>query len=370
MKPIFFAWVVSGFAISSGAFAMAPHAPQPAPAPTATPSPIPLTQNQLDQNLLSAIIIGDEAGVRSWLAQGANPNDVVSISYGDSTPFAHAAHHGNIAILADLLQAGANINQTTGNGHLPLDEAEFHPDAVAFLLSKGADPNISALFYKAMGDSMPPLVGFAVNDSCDPATTPVDLTQNIDALLAKNADPNGKDSLGQSALFAIECRGRSTTVATFESVATKLLKAGADINARDLYGKTPLISLYENAENHGPDFIAESNFLIQQGADPTVAENDGTTLLMRAAELSDDDGLAYYLGLHKIDLNATDKRGQTALIRAAIAGDQAAAIALINAGACLDMIDNDGKTALGEAIDSNQTDIANLLRTYTAQPQR
>jgi ankyrin repeat protein len=381
MKMIVRVLVIAQLLVPTFAHAFGSHAPQPCPSatptPTETPSPTPtpvpsptptpLTQAQLDANLMASITNSDEAGVQSWLAQGANANDIVD-GYS-AAPISYAAQSDNIAIMTDLLKAGANINELYNGSGLALADANSYPDAVSFLLSQGADPNLATTYFND-NNVMPVVNVFAANDSCDVTSSqPTDLTQDLTLLLAKNPNMAATDSSSRNALFSIKCGNQSTSVATYEKVAAQLLKAGAQLGLRDNDGNTAFTALYDLETTHDENFFAKAKFLLNQGADPTSATNHGSTVLMKAAANSDENSVVFYLSLQKIDINAKNDEGKTALIYAAINGDSATATALLDAGACLNIVDTQGKTALGEAIDNSRSDLATLLQTYAARPQ-
>lgn len=91
----------------------------------------------------------------------------------------------------------------------------------------------------------------------------------------------------------------------------RLLKAGADVNARNDYGATPLT---EAAETGNVDIIGQ---LLKAGADPESSNDDGQTALMLLARTSNVPA-AELLLKHHAKVNAVEKwRGQTALMWAA-----------------------------------------------------
>ena len=59
------------------------------------------------------------------------------------TPLAYAAYNGHTEIAAVLINAGADINAASENGHTPLISAARggHIEIVKLLLGKNADPN-------------------------------------------------------------------------------------------------------------------------------------------------------------------------------------------------------------------------------------
>lgn len=90
-----------------------------------------------------------------------------------------------------------------------------------------------------------------------------------------------------------------------------LIKAGADVDARNDYGATPLT---EAAETGNVEIIGQ---LLKAGADPQGSNEDGQTALMILARTS-NIAAADLLLRHGAKVNAAEKwRGQTALMWAA-----------------------------------------------------
>ena len=123
--------------------------------------------------------------------------------------------------------------------------------------------------------------------------------------------------------------------------AQVLIKAGADVNAKDLHGRTPLMHL-QNADGL-MDWEDDTEFyvkvLIDAGADVNARDNDGMTPLMHIT----NEKCAQQLIDAGADVNAKDNKGRTPLML--IGGDDNIE-ALIKAGADVNAKDNDGQTVL------------------------
>lgn len=130
--------------------------------------------------------------------------------------------------------------------------------------------------------------------------------------------------------------GRTTAVREF-------LAAGADVNARNAQGETPL-SLAVGLKRK-----AVVRLLLEAGADPNAADGDGQTALMAAADLRGPE-LARLLIDAGADVNARDQRGDTALHGAATWGRPETVRLLIDAGADVNAVGAGGETALGRAV--------------------
>ncbi|MCM3880457.1 MAG: ankyrin repeat domain-containing protein [Vicinamibacterales bacterium] len=158
--------------------------------------------------------------------------------------------------------------------------------------------------------------------------------QTVQALLKKNADVNGAQADGATALHWAAYRG------DVESAAA-LIRAKANVNARNSYGVTPLAL----AAQQGSAPVLE--LLLKAGVnpnDPSNFVNSGETPLMLASRSSKVDAVATLVRAGA-DVNAKEKwSGQTALMWAAAQGDSAMVSALLETGADVHARSNGGTT--------------------------
>src|SRR5215207_9884169 len=144
----------------------------------------------------------------------------------------------------------------------------------------------------------------------------------VRALLKGGADVNGGEPDGTTALHWAARRDDVTA-------ADILLRAGADPNRTNRYGVVPL-SLA--AANGSHVMIAR---LLTAGADAKTVSTDGETVLMTASRTSSVESLQALLA-RGADLHAKEhRRGTTALMWAADAGQPKAVAFLLQAGAGL-----------------------------------
>ena len=92
-------------------------------------------------------------------------------------------------------------------------------------------------------------------------------------MLKAGADPNARDEGGHTPLYMVGSYGSD-----YSEVIATLVKAGADPNARDEDGQTALHQVAQ-ATAH-PETVTA---LIKAGADPNARDEDGNTPLHRAA---------------------------------------------------------------------------------------
>ena len=135
----------------------------------------------------------------------------------------------------------------------------------------------------------------------------------------------------------------------------KLIKSGADVNAKNEYGNTALIYA---AWNGHTDCLSA---LIVAGADVNAKNNDGYTALTLAARDGQTDCVAVLISAGA-DVNAKNDDGNTALILAACMGHTECVNALLKSGADINAKDIDYGTALSWAAWYGYKDCVALLK--------
>lgn len=121
---------------------------------------------------------------------------------------------------------------------------------------------------------------------------------------------------------------------------TELIKSGADVNVQGANGLTPLM----RAAGQGRPDIVE--ILLQAGANIDAKDIEGKTSLMGVAMSNVEPDVAKVLIRHGAKLDERANSGDTALIFAAKFGHEQVAREIINAGAKLHEKDSNGRTAL------------------------
>jgi ankyrin repeat protein len=166
--------------------------------------------------------------------------------------------------------------------------------------------------------------------------------QVMQLLLDMNANPKAQDRQCRTALHM------ARDVAT----ARVLIAAGANVNARNEYEETPLMTAVDTDDAALVDLLASMSELNR-------TDDDGDTALIRAAR-----GKRAALGAllaRGADVNYQPSSGWTPLAAAAGVGDVDIVQHLIDKGAEIDKISVDGMTALCLAADCGSVDVVSLL---------
>jgi ankyrin repeat protein len=257
---------------------------------------------------------------------------------GDWTALMYAARDGAPDAARALLDAGAQINATDPDGTTPLVRAIWnsHYDTAKVLLDRGADPNLldtaemGALYAAVDVSSLGEIYGSPTRKVSDTATA-IDI---IKLVIAKG----GK----------VDAKLKSAALQRQHTPGEPLLGAGT----------TPLMRAAKNGDSEA------MKVLLAAGADPAMAQPNGTTVLMLAAGVGRGLGVfakdygteadllgAVQLLLDKqVNVNAATTNGMTALHFAAQAGLDTVVAALAKAGATLDAKDKNGRTPVDVAL--------------------
>ncbi len=175
----------------------------------------------------------------------------------------------------------------------------------------------------------------------------------VKALFEAGADVNARDKLGETPLHVAVVRG-------YREIASLLIEKGADVNARDVRGLTPV---HAAAWRGSRDTV---DLLITNGADINALDKDRLTPLHTAALAGRTETVALLIE-KGADVNAQNKNALTPLHVAALAGDKETVALLINKGANVNAQSKDGLTPLNMASKQDHWEVVELLRRHQSQ---
>ncbi len=299
--------------------------------------------------------------VKRLLNLGVDPN--AADDSGNTS--LHSASTAEIVRL--LLGDGADPNAANNNGRTPVMEQAGNPEAVKLLLDAGANSDAVTLDEYSR---YTPLLG-AVRQNAE---------DSVRMLLRDGAPVDTKHERGTTLLH----------YAATAEIVRLLLEAGADPNAADDSGGTPLhyaaddsggtplhsiVYLYEGSKimetflplhsrvyvNDGPEIVEA---LLEAGADPNATDNWGRTPLHSAAYVNDGLEIVEALLEAGADPNATTNEAsglRTPLLRAVEGGNPSGLRILLAHGADIDAKDHLGRTPLYMAVQYGSVDVVNLV---------
>jgi ankyrin repeat protein len=161
--------------------------------------------------------------------------------------------------------------------------------------------------------------------------------RRVSLLLKVGADVEARDADGQTPLLLASEGGHASVVRT-------LLAKGANIDAEDARGRT---ALHLASRGGHVDVV---RLLLARSADVTVKDADGRTALHLASIGGYTEVVRLLLEVEGIDVNASDADEWTALLHAEHRRRHAVTALLVGAGADLDYTDENMETVLGWAI--------------------
>lgn len=319
--------------------------------------------------LMTAARTGRPSAVKALLKRGANPN---AKERRGQTALMWAAAEGHTDVVELLIQAGANARETlpdSGFNAFLFAAREGRREVVRVLLKAGADVN-EAMQPKRTGGKSPRKGTSALMLAVESGHFELAL-----ALIEAGADPNDQRS-GFTPLHALSWvrkppRGDgdegdpppigSGTISSLD-FARKLVKLGADVNARLKNGKS---SPGKFARSGATPFLLASftadaalmRTLLDLGADAAIPNEDGCTPLMVACgvgvggdaanevagtepEVLEAAQLLLRLGA---DVNAVDANGETAMHGAAYKNLPSVIALLVQRGAKIDVWNRQNK---------------------------
>lgn len=298
-----------------------------------------------------------------------------------------AASMGDIETMERLVKKGVNVNRTNLWGKTALHSAIVagQVSTVSWLLAHGADPNCpndkditplsislriaqSYCFsrdpnevarFKAIKRKQRDILALLIEHGASPGFAygiPRKIvlshpTKVADMLI--DAGPNFEPHYDSKATLLHRAAWWGE-----KEVVEDLIELGADVEAIDSVGGTPLHAAIQNGCTHYWDVIHGPNIeilelLIKNGADVNATNKGNTTPLHGAAGYNDANAVELLIE-HRADVNAIDNAGQTPLHKAAYYGFTDIMDLLITKGADPNIADNKRNTPLLLLLSSHQ----------------
>ena len=232
---------------------------------------------------------GQDELAKILLGKGADPN--IADKYGDSS--LHSATYGccSTNVLKEIIDHVAHINATNNDG------------ATALLLA------------------------------CNTGRSEL-----VRLLLKAGADPNITDADGDTCLHGV------ITADCNKETQQEIIDYGADVNATDKRGRTPLLLGCVLGQ------IDSVNVLLAAGADTTICDEEGSSCLHAAIDGRCSKDTLQALIDHGAHIDARRKDGANALLRACYTGQSESVRFLLEAGADVNVTKPDDDNCLHFAV--------------------
>ena len=280
-----------------------------------------------------------------------------------------AAEAGDVAEIESLLALGFSIDRRNDEGRTPLMMATKNGklQAATYLLKQGADPTLQSnkgwnvLHYASRGGN-PEVFELMLSHvpSIDSITkegrTPLmiaagnDKLQAVKCLLKQGADPSLRDNKGWNMLH---CASRGGNPEVIELMLSHV----PSIDSRTKEGVTPLMIAASN------DKLQAVKYLLKQGADPSLQDNNGWNVLHRLSRVGNPEGIEL-MPTHVPCIDSVTKEGLTPLMIAAGNDNLQAVKCLLKQGADPSLQDIKGWSGLHSSSLGGNPEVIELMLSH------
>jgi len=300
-------------------------------------APVDFVEDKKGRTLLEMAVVGGQEEILAALLKHKNCPDVNQADLFGVTPLIMAAVLDEQGMASMLVKAGADLNQQDNEGRTALIVAssEGWEEMVRLLLSLGANKEI------AMKDGKTPAVVAAARGDDRVFTLLLDAGAKTDYVV-----PDGKNLLHAGA------QGGSV------SIIQRLLrlKPQPDVNKRDIYGMTPLMTAAHNGHAEAVEALIAAGANILAMSAPGGDSIGGVTALHMAAMAGHADVVEVLLD-QKMAVDAKTTNGVTPLMLATAKGDSPVVQLLLKHGADVSAVDRYKMTALHYAAKFHQSSL-------------
>ena len=280
-----------------------------------------------------------EVLLQHWKSVCKNTAFVPHESKGNAGQYGCPAMWSDPAVCRVLIDAGADLHTKNEKQHLPLHYA----------CKKGALDVVKMLVVAAGAGTQKFRVRDDEGETCLSIAAKFENTKTVRYLVGlPEVDVNYADKYNYTALQAAVCDGATDSVQV-------LIDAGADINILNYDGH----SLLHDACEFGSLEIVK--ILVSVGAGVRVTNGERHTCLHAAAEAGHTEIVRYLVSLPDVDVNQETVDSYTALHRAVMHVERDVVQVLIDAGADIDIQNNEGRSPLLSACVEGTFDTVKML---------
>ena len=306
-------------------------------------------QRIFDNKLFKAVRGNDIKAADAAIKAGANINarlkaGVLDDSYENMTPLCLAAYDKNAEMVKFLISNGADLDAYDSIGFTPLIYAVYGynkpvvTSIVKDLLLAKANPNAPT------PNDYTPLMKASEQD----------LPEVIDMLISFGADVNARNRYGFTPIDLAADGQQINNIG-------KLLMNGSKLPQRDVlkaFALETAVSATSNKKNLNKQITL---MLLKKGINPNIEFFDGTNALLAASILNKKD-IVEILLKNGADVNKSDHFGVTPLMAAAMQGNADIINLLFKYGADKTKRDSEHKTAFDYAVESGQKKVLPKLK--------
>lgn len=329
--------------------------------------------------LIFAIDRGQFEIAKKLIDSGENPN-AKSLD-GTQTPLSKAIEKGNAEIVQKLVDKGADVNMVVEGVYdkcMPQIKSDEFPD-------RTCGPDEYTALMLAIQHHQPEIVNILLENKADYTYRsylkyqPVHLAVRhnqpkiLTLLVNKGVDVNSKDLWGYAPLHYGAFMDDKENV---QELAKILFERGANINQKIESPVIQFAPLHLAALNGHADFV---QLLIQNSADVNLQDNNGATPLWYAVYspvesrdivrgLINAKADVNYLNDHDVAKDPSYSFGQPALVLAISLRKFDTADILLQNGANIEIVGQEGETPLLVAVENNDLDAVSLLVKHGANP--
>lgn len=304
--------------------------------------------------LMMASAAGSPEIITALVTAGADVNATDNRLAGS---LIYASRRGHPQTVRVLLRLGTNLNARDRSGWTALMHAgrENHPRTVIELLKAGA---IRKLLNEAS------LIGAAERGEVN----------RVAALLKQGTFPDLKDDWGNNALLSVLMRDQNfgdvitkdskgkivhlPSTTEYAAILQMLIEHGANVNCPDRGGPIPLLYVTE---------LKSARVLLAAGADVNAKNEAGTSPLMRAATQDFHGDIVRLFLENGADINAVDHEGSSSLHYAIQVGYAEVLQILLRSGADVDIRNLLGETPMEFAKRRGMTSMVTMLQEAGAE---